>query len=98
LGDFVEVSGTVQNMAEGKTLRLDIYMPDGLVLEHNNDTALSNIRLKPDSNGMYVYTFQLPVPAFNRPDYAGDYRASVTGLGNTVESKFTVTVSNSTGS
>lgn len=90
LGDFVEVSGTVNNM-KGETLRLDIYMPDGLVLQFSNGTSLSNIRLKPDSTGMYTYTFQLPIPLnVFRANHTGDYIVSVTNLGNSFETTFTV--------
>ena len=89
LGDFVEVSGSVEDMVEGKTLRLDIYRPDGNVLyAAPNDTIQSNIRISPDNNGLYSYTFQLP-ETFDS-NYRGTYRIAVTYLGNTTETTFTV--------
>jgi len=90
--DYVEVTGIVKNIIKGKTLRLDVYMPGGsaaplvgnvttLITEH-----LSDIQIKPNTDGSYSFRFQLPPNSWP----AGTWTISTTYLGNTVNAKFSV--------
>jgi hypothetical protein len=84
--DYIEISGAVNRVVEGKTIRLDIYLPNGQVAPSSNGT-LSNIHLKPRNDGSFFYTFQ--IPSLNGFD-KGLWTISTTYLRNTTEAKFTV--------
>ena len=74
LGDFVRVTGTVDIPVEGKTVRLDVYDPEGEVFQPYNESGsdtdkwtpafprLSDIQIHPNSKGLFAYRFPLDDP------------------------------------
>ena len=82
--EVVEVIGSVKPVVEGKTIRLDVYKPDGVILNADNGKDQTNIRINPDITGSFSYTFQLP---YFFPE-SGAYTISATYMGNTTETSF----------
>jgi len=84
-GDFVEISGHVDQVTKGMTVRVDVYMSGGSVAYSKNGTLLSDMRIKPDYDALYSVKIQLPVGV-----PGGAWTASATYEGNTVDTNFTV--------
>jgi hypothetical protein len=93
-GDYVEISGSVSKVVEGKTVRIDVYKPDNQVVPTLNESlfngSLSNVRVKPIEDGSFSFKFQIPSPIIVYSSDRGVYTISATYVGSTVEAKFTV--------
>jgi uncharacterized protein YfaS (alpha-2-macroglobulin family) len=91
LGDVVLIEGNVKNPTEGKTIRIDVYTPESGVLYYgpNTNNSLTNVRLEPDSNGVFSFNFTLPHTTYYNPG-TGTYTISATYLGNSSEAKINV--------
>jgi hypothetical protein len=94
LGDYVEINGNVSKVAEGKTVRIDVYKADGQVAPAFNESlfngSLSNLRVKPTEDGSFFFKFQIPSPVIVYNSDRGIWTISATYFGNTVEGKFRV--------
>jgi hypothetical protein len=78
LGDFVRVSGSIDKPGEGKTVRLDVYNPEGTIFQPYNESfgaagsdmdkwtpaypRLSDIQVIPNDEGVFYYRFPLDNP------------------------------------
>ena len=74
LKDYVRVSGTIDNPLKIKTVRLDVYDPEGSAFQPYNETfhtgreftpaypRLTDIQLKPNESGEFFYRFPLDNP------------------------------------
>jgi hypothetical protein len=91
-GDNVEVSGTVREPVQGKTVRLDVYNSKGDVIQPFNDSIpayvpQSNIKVRPDNGGLFSYSFPL---GFLLDKVKGIYKVEATYEGVTKNATFTV--------
>jgi hypothetical protein len=74
--DEVEINGTVSKVAEGKSLRMDIYDP-------KDSAYLSNKHLKPTGDGSFFHKFVI-----STIDNEGAWTILVTYAGSTAKAKF----------
>jgi hypothetical protein len=95
LGDFVRVSGSINTPTERKTVRLDVYDPEGTIfgpfnrsyLNFNNPSSssepwpnLSDIQITPDNKGQFMYRFPVDTPV-SGTIIKGIYKLEVTSEG-----------------
>ena len=64
LWGFVEISGTVVRPDEEKTVRLDVYDPEGRIFVSYNfsnatESRQSNLHIRPDDKGLFTHTLLL---------------------------------------
>jgi hypothetical protein len=95
--DYVNISGTVVQPVKGKTVRLDVYDPEGNTFTEvvmptlgdpmSSDKPQTNIKVSPDDDGSFSHTFRLSA-AF--PEYAieGNYTVEGTYQGKSEETGF----------
>jgi hypothetical protein len=99
-GDRVQVSGTADQTTRGKTVRLDVYNPEGIfssyVFDPSNistilapDKPQSNILVSPDEDGTFSYSFPLSVIS-PEEGVKGNYTVDATYEGLTKNATFTV--------
>jgi hypothetical protein len=97
-GDLVEVSGTLDELVQGKTVRLDVHDPKGNVFQPFNETfskdspafpRLSNTQVKTNDKGLFSYRFPLDQP-LSRQFIKGVYEIEATYGGKTRNATFTV--------
>ena len=93
-GDWVKVTGTIGEPAQGKTVRLDVYNSEGNVFAPFNDSIpayvfQSDIQVKPNEKGEFSYRFPLG-PVVVLENVKGPYKIEATYEGNTTETKFSV--------
>lgn len=103
VGDFVGVSGTLDEPVQGKTVRLDVYDPKGNVFQPFNESfsegpqedwteaypLLSDVQVQPDEKGLFSYRFPVdnPVSGFA---IKGKYNIEATYDGLIGNATFTV--------
>ena len=102
-GDLVKVTGTLDDLVENKTVRLDVYDPKGKVFQPFNSSfatgpqeewsdsypRLSDIQIKPNDEGLFSYRFPLDGPV-SGSFIKGIYKIEVTYDNETKNATFTV--------
>jgi hypothetical protein len=101
IGDYVVISGTVDKPVEEKTVRLDVYDPEGKVFQPYNESfnestpwseaypRLSNLQVHPNDRGLFSYLFVLD-NTVSGPIIKGIYKIEANYEGNTTEISFPV--------
>lgn len=104
VGDLVHVSGTLDEPVQGKTIRLDVYDPEGKVFQPYNESfdaagvpdkltpvypRLSDIQVKPNDKGLFSYRFPLAEPSADS-FIKGNYTIAATSEGMTRNTTFAV--------
>lgn len=103
VGDLVRVSGTLDEPVQGKTVRLDVYDPEGNVFQPFNETfnegpqedwspaypRLSDIQVQPNDKGLFSYRFPIDQPVLGSV-IKGIYKIEATYDDMTGNATFTV--------
>jgi hypothetical protein len=104
IGDLVRVSGTLNEPMQGKTLRLDVYDPEGNAFQPFNESfslgppddwtpaypILSDIQVQPNDKGIFSYRFPVDEPSLSTDNLKGIYKIEATYGDMTGNTTFTV--------